>query len=491
MKRIGDYLSREMPERREPTSGSDVAASRPTSDLQRPTTPDICPICLGKGFLVYDVPHGHPDFNRLVPCRCTEARLAAEHMRDLRNISNVGALDRFTFDNFLPDGAGLPEASRRVLRDAYEISLRFAQDPEGWLVLLGSFGTGKTHLAAAIANYNVTLGRAAMFVVVPDLLDHLRAAFGPSSESGLDERLEAIRSTPLLILDDLGAHNSTAWAQEKLFQILNHRYNGRLPTVITTNQRLEEMDPRIASRLADLSLNQVLEISAPDFRVGQDSIGAYDRGGRSLSSLALHADQTFETFSLRTSDRMESDQRESLRAALEHARAFATERPNRWLVLQGHYGCGKTHLAAAIANYQVVIGQPTPMFIVVPDLLDHLRATFSPASNATLDRVFEQVKTTSLLILDDLGTESATPWAREKLFQLLNYRYAARLPTVITTFNTEEELDARLASRMMDSRRCTICKILAPSFRGSESQRAPETASAQKSGKSGPPRRKP
>ena len=251
MKRIGDYLSREIPERREPTSGSDVAASRPTSDLQRPTTPDICPICLGKGFLVYDVPHGHPDFNRLVPCRCTEARLAAEHMRDLRNISNVGALDRFTFDNFLPDGAGLPEASRRVLRDAYEISLRFAQDPEGWLVLLGSFGTGKTHLAAAIANYNVTLGRAAMFVVVPDLLDHLRAAFGPSSESGLDERLEAIRSTPLLILDDLGAHNSTAWAQEKLFQILNHRYNGRLPTVITTNQRLEEMDPRIASRLAD------------------------------------------------------------------------------------------------------------------------------------------------------------------------------------------------------------------------------------------------
>ncbi len=84
--------------------------------------------------------------------------------------------------------------------------------------------------------------------------------------------------TPLLILDDLGAHNSTPWAQEKLFQILNHRYNGRLPTVITANQRLEELDPRIASRLADLGFSQVFEIPAPDFRAGQDS-GGFDRSG--------------------------------------------------------------------------------------------------------------------------------------------------------------------------------------------------------------------
>ncbi len=479
MKPIGDYLDKERLKRGKAASESD--ATRPASDLQPPTPPDVCPICLGKGFLVYDVPPGHPDFNRLAPCRCTEARLAADHARELRGISNLGALERFTFDNFLPDGAGLPEAIRRVLHDAYGMSVHFAQNPDGWLVLLGSYGTGKTHLAAAIANYNLTLGRPAMFVVVPDLLDHLRAAYGPSSESGLDERLEAIRSTPLLILDDLGAHNSTPWAQEKLFQILNHRYNGRLPTVITTNQRLEELDPRIASRLAELGFSQVIEIPTPDFRAGQDS-GGLDRSGRNLSSLGLHLDQTFDSFSLRAGERLETDQHESLHRARSLALAFA-EQPSGWLVLQGTYGCGKTHLAAAIANYRVATGRAAPMFVVVPDLLDHLRATFSPASTTTLDRVFEQVKTANLLILDDLGTESATPWAREKLFQLLNYRYAARLPTVITTFNTLDELDARLASRMMDSRRCTFCTILVPSFRGSESQRTSGTAAAQKGGK--------
>ncbi len=120
------------------------------------------------------------------------------------------------------------------------------------------------------------------------------------------------------------------------------------------------------------------------------------------------------------------------------------------------------------------------MFVVVPDLLDHLRATFSPTAGATLDRVFEQVKSTPLLVLDDLGTESATPWAREKLFQLLNHRYAARLPTVITTTAHIGEIEPRLQSRMLDTTRCTFFVIEAPSYRGSVSQRGAPPAAARK-----------
>ena len=71
-------------------------------------------------------------------------------------------------------------------------------------------------------------------------------------------------------------------------------------------------------------------------------------------------------------------------------------------------------------------------------------------------------------MLDDLGTESATPWAREKLFQLLNHRYAARLPTVITTTSQIDEIEPRLHSRMLDTTRCTFFVITAPSFRGSD-----------------------
>jgi DNA replication protein DnaC len=105
--------------------------------------------------------------------------------------------------------------------------------------------------------------------------------------------------------------------------------------------------------------------------------------------------------------------------------------------------------------------------VSVPDLLDHLRATFGPSSAVSLDRRFEEVRTTRLLILDDLGTQSATPWAREKIYQLFNHRYNAELPTVITTASTEEELDPRLYSRMQDQRLCKIIVIPVPAYRGS------------------------
>ena len=154
----------------------------------------------------------------------------------------------------------------------------------------------------------------------------------------------------------------------------------------------------------------------------------------------------------------------ALEKAFRAAQAFA-ENPRGWIVFMGGYGCGKTHLAAAIANYRSGIGRE-PLFLVVPDLLDHLRSTFSPTSPVTYDELFEQVRSTPMLILDDLGTQNASPWAREKLYQILNHRYEAQLPTVITTASAIDEVDPRIRSRMLDTRRCTIYGITAPAFRG-------------------------
>jgi len=464
MKRIGDIL-KPFEQPTGPSAKSTVSSSTTSG------SDEVCPICKGKGFLVYDVPPGHPDFGKIVPCRCTQARIVNQRTRALRAMSNLGALDRMTFDTFMPDGIGLPQAIRFNLHKAYDLSLEFAREPQGWLVLLGGYGSGKTHLAAAIANYRIALGYTVLFVVVPDLLDHLRATFAPTSTTTFDEQLNATREAPLLILDDLGAHNSTPWAQEKLFQILNYRYNDRLPTVITSNERLEDQDPRIVSRLVDVDLSQVYQIQAPDFRAS----GGQDRTGSYLSSLSLHSEQTFDNFSSRSAE-LSASERQNLRRAVNLARTFA-ENPTGWLVLTGTYGCGKTHLAAAIANYQLAHGQSPPMFVVVPDLLDHLRATFSPTSNITLDKLFEQVRSVSLLVLDDLGTESATPWAREKLFQLFNYRYAARLPTVITTSDSIDQIEPRLRSRMLDSTRCTIFAIEAPGYRGSQTRKSRKRSS--------------
>ena len=103
--------------------------------------------------------------------------------------------------------------------------------------------------------------------------------------------------------------------------------------------------------------------------------------------------------------------------------------------------------------------------MVVPDLLDHLRSTFGPSSNVTYDELFEEVRSAPLLVLDDLGTQSATSWAREKLYQILNHRYVAGLPTVITTSSTIDEIDPRIRSRMLDTRRCIFYGMEVPAYR--------------------------
>jgi len=410
-----------------------------------------------------DVPVGHPDFARLFPCRCKLAELEAKRFSTLKKISNLGTLSLMTFESFMPQGRfGLPEEQKASLERAYNQARNFAETAEGWLVLQGGFGCGKTHLAAAIANYRLQQGYPVLFVVVPDLLDHLRATYRPTSEVAYDERFEQVRTAPLLILDDLGTQSTTPWAQEKLYQIINYRYNARLPTVITTNRELEEIDLRLRSRLVDPQLTTLVHIRAPDYRRP-----AEDTSQSELSSLILHQDQTFGNFDLRTHE-LPADERENLKQAFLIAQEYA-QNPQDWLVFTGTFGCGKTHLAAAIANYRVSQGH-SALFIVVPDLLDHLRATFSPDGLVSYDKRFEEVRTAPLLVLDDLGTESATPWAREKLFQLFNYRYNARLPTVITMQKSVEELEEtnpRLSTRMLDISRCTVFAILAPSYRGS------------------------
>jgi DNA replication protein DnaC len=85
------------------------------------------------------------------------------------------------------------------------------------------------------------------------------------------------------------------------------------------------------------------------------------------------------------------------------------------------------------------------------------------------DRRFDEIRTAPLLVLDDLGSQSATPWAKEKLHQLLNYRYNAELPTVFTVAKEsleQHQVDERIITRMLDERMCDYIIINAPAYQG-------------------------
>ena len=418
-----------------------------------------CEICGGVGYLRRDLPIGHPDFGKISICKCRQADVQQKIRNRLFKLSNLDELKHLTFDNFEPNGRiGTGHAQSKSIEQAYNNALQFARKLEGWLLLQGRYGCGKTHLAAAVANYVVDLGISALFITVPDLLDSLRFTYDDPN-TPFSQRFEDIRNAQLLVMDDFGTHNATPWAQEKLFQILNYRYINHLPVLVTTNLDLDQLEGRIRSRLQDPELVTRIQMLAPDYRRPTD-----DTGHSELSSLALLSDRSFGNFSIRKNESLKKDEIKSLEKAFRAAQKYA-ESPKGWLTFIGTYGCGKTHLAAAIANYRAGLGNP-PLFIMVPDLLDHLRATFNPNSNVSYDRRFNQIRTSGLLILDDLGTESMTPWVKEKLYQLFNYRYNANLPTVITSADPLGEIDPRIRSRMLDKRICTVYNITAPAYRG-------------------------
>lgn len=418
-----------------------------------------CPRCGGIGYYVLDLPVDHPDFNKLITCECKQEQIAQRRHARLMRLSNLGGLSRMRFDTFLPEGIGLPEPLRRNMRVAYETAREFAREPRGWLVFLGGYGCGKTHLAASIANEVIARDEPVLFVIVPDLLDQLRSTYAPQSQVTFDDQFDSIREIPLLILDDLGTQSATPWAQEKLYQLINHRYNAQLPTVFTTNCRLEDLEPRIRSRMTEADLSRIVPIRAPDYRSsGQPGQDTLDNG---LNTLVHLSHMTFENFSLRRQE-LDRESQESLEKALQIAINYA-ESPENWLIIQGQHGSGKTHLAAAIANTRQNFGEQV-IFVTAPDLLDYLRAAYSPSSQISFDRRFEEIRRCQLLVLDDLGTESATPWAKEKLYQIINYRFNSRLPTVFTTVKTLEEIDPHIRSRIMQRQRATVCELLAPSY---------------------------
>lgn len=215
------------------------------TDTQR-SQDETCDLCDGAVVFIVDNPKS-PMHNHTTICwKCEEGRrLRSKRVATFRKRCGLPHhLKALTLETF----EALPELSpsqQIALSVARQIVRSGAVESRGQsrrgLFLHGDVGLGKSGLAAGIVNAVVDTVTPARYAAVPDVLDHLKATFAPGSDVEFDQLFNTYKNVPLLVLDDLGTENPTTWALEKLYQIIDARYqNGRV-TVVTSNLSLREM----------------------------------------------------------------------------------------------------------------------------------------------------------------------------------------------------------------------------------------------------------
>lgn len=227
------------------------------------------------------VPTGHPLFGKAIMCKCLNDIRADRQAKALRNASGLSdeTIRRFLIQDFDVDacrvGQGVDEKEmRRIMRDVHERCSAYSRDPRGWLVMVGPVGCGKTHLAYGIAGACLREDIPVFAGTSADILSSLRARY---DKGDFDTIFEQVRNVGVLVIDDLGAERATEWAKEKLFQLINWRYQNALPLVVTSNlhpstrEAQDRIDGRLLSRLQDKAISTMLVLPAGDYRRGTKS----------------------------------------------------------------------------------------------------------------------------------------------------------------------------------------------------------------------------
>ena len=230
-----------------------------------------CPICGGTGFEIRSDESG---VATAVRCACS--------FRD-RGVQLVASAkipkryERCAFENFALWDAAL-EAPLAIAKEWFE---RWPDRVEQGLLFWGPPGAGKTHLAVAILRELAERkGARVRFVEQRELLKELQATFDGVSGRAESDVLAPVLEAEVLLLDDLGAGRTTAWAQDVMHDVLAHRYNRRLPTLMTTNRPTgDDADapqrpdvPSLRDRLGDALMSRLYEMclmvpmAAKDFR---------------------------------------------------------------------------------------------------------------------------------------------------------------------------------------------------------------------------------
>lgn len=226
----------------------------------RDTETKICPVCFGSGLEVV-VGKGAR------PCECRRREAHSGLLEKARLPRRYAACH---FHNYKPSN---PSQER-----AYGYASRLTMDypaVERGLLLMGTVGVGKTHLAVSILKGLTERGFTCLFYEFGSLLKEIQDSYNANTKTSELGVLSPVLSSEILVLDEVGASKPTDWVRDTMAHIINTRYNDQKLTIFTTNypderrsEREETLEDRIGSRLRSrvYEMCKTVNITGEDYR---------------------------------------------------------------------------------------------------------------------------------------------------------------------------------------------------------------------------------
>lgn len=202
----------------------------------------VCPLCNGAGGTLDN------DTNTWKPCKCYYKAMKKRRLR----FANIPAKYKDdTFDTYRTD-IYKASAAMEKLKALCRSYVEGFEDINKGLYIYGVVkGSGKTKMACTIGNELMKRGHEVKFATMGTILDKIRSTYNKESVFTEDQLMDDLKTVEVLIIDDLGMENATKWANDKVYEIINYRYNEGKKTIYTSNVSLNDMeyDDRIISRV--------------------------------------------------------------------------------------------------------------------------------------------------------------------------------------------------------------------------------------------------
>lgn len=242
-----------------PSPGETAAAARAIEQI------DECPKCFGSGMEVIAGKGARI-------CDCRKRKSQAGKFESVRLPKRY---DGFHFHNYKPQTA----SQEAALRLATSLTMEFPAVDRG-LLMMGSVGVGKTHLAVSILKGLTERGFKCLFYEFHSLLKEIQDSYNPQTFTSELSVLSPVLRADVLVLDELGASKPTDWVRDTMAHIINTRYNDKKLTIFTTNyldERKRDGEEVLEDRIGTRLRSRLFEMSRTVLLDGKDFRRTFDR----------------------------------------------------------------------------------------------------------------------------------------------------------------------------------------------------------------------